>query len=431
MGKGRVAQALVDHFAGNADTPILVLVPAALTRDFASGLKAGVSDYIVDVVDRRRFRELLSGVPDVDATWSSANVVVMSIDLATRDDVWETLVATRWSLLVVDEAHALGGKRGRLVRALSEASDRVLLLSGVDESAALGEIVSRLHSARWSRDEADVDGRSLFAAVPRELHVLEYSRSTPERSFLANLRAFADRRMFADASHARFVARLMERSAASSPTAIEQLLLGQHERLLARHDEPFSWSGLATATDQVDDHEFVAQETLWRDLDGAVSDLADLIAELEALPPDSKAERLRAHLRDVAATAHTWRMCVFTLFASTAEYLTEVIAGDGHDAWLLTGRDTLEQRHDIIASFTEGEGVLVATQAVISQRVDLSRAHFATHYDLPDTRIQMEQLWGRLDRVGQTQTVHAYAFHDATNTFEWEDRLLREYGFVD
>ena len=47
------------------------------------------------------------------------------------------------------------------------------------------------------------------------------------------------------------------------------------------------------------------------------------------------------------------------------------------------------------------------------------------------TRVQMEQRWGRLDRVGQTQTVHAYAFHDVTKTFEWEDRLLREYGFLE
>ena len=79
---------------------------------------------------------------------------------------------------------------------------------------------------------------------------------------------------------------------------------------------------------------------------------------------------------------------------------------------------------DAIAS--EG-GILVVTEA--SQGLDLSASHVAVHYDLPSSVSLMEQRWGRQDRVGQANTVHAYAFHDTTNIVELEQEALSTFGF--
>jgi SNF2 family DNA or RNA helicase len=431
MGKGFVAQLIAHHVAkDDPSARILILAPAALVDSFSSALNELEPTYRVDVVDRKRLREVVSAAQTYDL-WQSPAVIVMSIEFAKKEDVLTLLAGTHWSLVIMDEAHALQGRRKQLVEQLSGSAERLLLLGGVEDASRAVDAISGLEVVRWTRDATDAQGRALFVEVPRAHHVIDYMRSDDEAAFATHLlQAFDQVMVDTNSPQVELAKRIATSALASSPAAIERALLGHGERLASRLGLDRSWGNSDYPPGAADGLDFdlgLSTPSIWRDPDRASSVLAELVGALELLPVDSKAAKLREFVAVERGRSDVLRICVFSLFVSTAEYVAEIL-GDFDDAWLLTGRSTHADRAEAMDKFNESGGVLVTTSA--AQGLNLATSHLAIHYDLPEGRPQMEQRWSRLDRIGQTKTVHAFALRDANRTLEWEEHLLQKHGFV-
>lgn len=434
MGKGYVAQVIADEVVrGDSGSRALFLVPAMLTEQFASSLRELEPSYLVERVDRRRLREILSEAQGHDV-WASPSVVVMSIEFARQEDVAPLLLRSHWSLVVVDEAHMLRGSRMRLVRDLWGTADRVLLLSALEAEDVASDLPG-LDIVRWSRDVVDGLGRRLLVAVPRARHVVDYARSHEEAAFTGSFLELLNEGISErEAPRLDLIKRVMMNALASSRSAVEQVMLRQLDRLSADSDvgasrESFGRTQGASAEleTELDFMEAPQSSPMWKEPRDASRRLAELIARLDALPADSKAGALCSLIETLRRREEAAPICIFSSFATTAEYLAEVL-GDTANVLVVTGAMADEARSEAVEGFLAIGGVLIGTHA--AQWMNLSASHLAVHYDLPEGHRQMEQRWGRLDRLGQKETVDAFAFRDQLRTLEWEETLLRRHGFI-
>lgn len=429
MGKGHVAQSIVHHVASqDCDARVLVLTPASLGAQYIARLTAVDHQFTVMRVDRRRLREMLSGAANDEDLWPAPAVVVMSIDFAKQDDVAALIGKTNWDLVVVDEAHAIGGRGERLLRQLSESAGRVLLMAGVDEAADLADVVAGLEIVRWDRDVVDSTGRRIFVPTTRATHVVEYERTDTEAAFVRDVLDFMDRAIEGDAGpQARLVRTVITRALASSAFAVELMLLRLRERL---SDATYLEPGGSELADDSDDLGLDAPTTrVWRDPEAAALVVDGLITQLEASPIDSKGERFRVLLQELCSELGE-PVCVFSSFASTIEYLIEIATEAGHPARAVVGRMAPAEREEAILDFRSHGGLLALSDGV-TQGLDLAFAHHVIHYDLPEGRLRLEERWGRLDRVGQKDTVHGYVLRDSRQSIEAEEQLFRDRGFIE
>ena len=310
----------------------------------------------------------------------------------------------------------------------------MLLLSSVPVDQWAG-LIPNLETVVWTWDDLDPGLRGHGTTVRRAQYVAEYSRSADEAEFVAAFLSLVTGEYAGpDTPQRQLIKRVMLNALASSRSALEQVLLRQYERAassLAKQDlqeklrEPTT-SELEEEI-EVDDPSEVSRMALWNDPDEAARHLKALIAQLDALPADSKATSLRALVERLTREEPSAPICVFASFASTAEYVAEIL-GDGSNVLLMTGAMSYAERARVAASFGSDGGILVTTQ--IAEGLDFSVSHCAIHYDLPELRSNMEQRWGRLDRFRQRETVRSFAFRDSKHGFEWEEALLRRHGFV-
>ncbi|OWY59347.1 hypothetical protein B7486_75055, partial [cyanobacterium TDX16] len=92
----------------------------------------------------------------------------------------------------------------------------------------------------------------------------------------------------------------------------------------------------------------------------------------------------------------------------------------------ISGGTSREQRRATQARFTQDEDclVLVATDAA-GEGINLQRAHLVINYDLPWNPNRIEQRFGRVHRIGQTEVCHMWNMVAAgTREYEVYRRLL-------
>src|SRR5204863_4684805 len=108
----------------------LILTPAGLREQWAGELadRFGTAAVVVDSRDlRRRRAELPIGVNP----WSTVTTAVASIDYVKRPEIFASVAACRWDVVIVDEAHHVAGDNDRrhAVGALASRAPYVLLLT--------------------------------------------------------------------------------------------------------------------------------------------------------------------------------------------------------------------------------------------------------------------------------------------------------------
>lgn len=242
-----------------------------------------------------------------------------------------------------------------------------------------------------------------------------------------------------------FALQILQRRLASSPAAIYQSLKRRRERLEARLAEErlvARGDGVlhetvppALAPDEEDFEELGGEE-----LEEAEEEIVDrataaqTIAELEteiAMLRDLEglAERLLrsgedAKWRQLAeildqppivdeATGARRKLLIFTEPKDTLNYLADRIAqriGNADAVAVLHGGVPRERRRAIIAAFNDDPEVrvLVANDAA-GEGVNLQRgAHLMVNYDLPWNPNKLEQRFGRIHRIGQTEVCHLW-----------------------
>jgi hypothetical protein len=201
---------------------VLVLVPAvALQYQFAEIFRTqGVPAVLVD---RYRLREMLDAVSGPEL-WPPGIVAVLNLDFAKRPDVRDRLTDTRWDLVIADEAHAIGGARAEVLRAVMAVALRSVLttLPSLDLSDTLP--IQGATVVEWNRDRIVDAAGALIAAPPRPvLHEVAFPL-TPAELHLSETVGSVSRALSVGTPQEQFVAKGIGRSLQSSPAALEARL---------------------------------------------------------------------------------------------------------------------------------------------------------------------------------------------------------------
>ncbi len=239
-----------------------------------------------------------------------------------------------------------------------------------------------------------------------------------------------------------FALTVLQRRLASSPEAIYQSLKRRRERLEKRlKDAQHAQQGLLQPEDM-----FINEED-WDDLDDApdteveateaelvdsataARTIAELQAEILSLRTlEQQAQRLRRsghdrkwnellqllqenpQIHDPVNGQH--KLVIFTEHRDTLNYLHErltTLIGREEPIVCIHGGISRDERRDVEAQFRNNPDVfiLLATDAA-GEGINLQRAHLMVNYDLPWNPNRLEQRFGRIHRIGQTEVCHLW-----------------------
>jgi superfamily II DNA or RNA helicase len=242
-----------------------------------------------------------------------------------------------------------------------------------------------------------------------------------------------------------FALTILQRRLASSPEAIYQSLQRRRNRLQKRlREEEILQRGLTAELENnfiinpedLDDDfeesnsdEREATEAEVVDLATAARTIAELQVEIQCLEEleklalkvrrsgkDRKWEELSKILQNRAemfdAGGHRRKLVIFTEHRDTLNYLTErirTLLGRSEAVVTIHGGMGREERKKAEEAFKQDVTVevLIATDAA-GEGINLQRSHLMVNYDLPWNPNRLEQRFGRIHRIGQTEVCHLW-----------------------
>lgn len=234
-----------------------------------------------------------------------------------------------------------------------------------------------------------------------------------------------------------FALTILQRRLASSPEAIYQSLRRRRERLehrLAEEKLGKRASEYNADLDDMDEDDLPAEEM--EEMEEAVVDHASAaatIAEMEAEIRTLKHLEQMANQVRVSGVDRKWdelshllqdnetmfgekgqreKLIVFTEHKDTLNYLAEKIRsllGSTEAVVTIHGGMLRDERRKVEELFKQDIGVriLIATDAA-GEGINLQRAHLMINYDLPWNPNRLEQRFGRIHRIGQTEICHLW-----------------------
>lgn len=362
---------------------------------------------------------------------------------------FEDLISAGWDLVIVDEAHRLGGStdqvaRFKLGQGLSEAAPYLLLLSATPHQGktdAFHRLVSLIDAKAFpdissvtrervqpyvirteKRRAIDADGKPLFKPRLTQLAPVSWGERHRNQQVLYEavteyVREGYNQAMREKRSYIGFLMILMQRLVVSSTSAIRTTLERRLEALAAPQEQ-------LTLFPIISDEE-------WADLDGQeqielllrtrlkalkneraeVKLLLDAAARCEQIGPDAKAEALLDWLYRLQSEEGDpeLKALVFTEFVPTQDMLRRFLIERGFSVACLNGSMDMEERKRVQQAFAGDARILISTEAG-GEGLNLQFCHVVINYDIPWNPMRLEQRIGRVDRIGQTHAVRAVNF---------------------
>ncbi|MDA2923112.1 hypothetical protein MYX65_00395 [Acidobacteria bacterium AH-259-L09] len=438
-GKTHLGSAIVTYVISvETFERVLLLSPATLLSHWAYKIESLSPQIKPLIVTRKEFLDLEARAPMGEPPWPEKAVILMSMDLAKREDMAENLSGVEWDLLVVDESHLLRRKRRAVFDRLTESGRirRVLLLSSLPFPSMQG----LQRRAVNLRDVLDWEGNKLFQARERKLAFLMYERATEERVFLGDLSAFA--RSLADKPTARLLMRFASSSIYNTETSLRRLRDAwkpirnklAHGMPLSSEDLKEVYRRLGKVTDEIDVSEEMSDDSVVEipDFLALFSTLESLLEQIDEVTADSKLEVLISYLKERFNTTEAPHLCIWSSFVSTAQYLSSSLEGIGVRVYVMTGSLDESERNNRIEAFRD-LGELLVTTDVELEGVTLEYVDECINYDLPSDPVTFEQRWGRFDRFGGTSEFKMLVLRDKAKTLAWEEEILekiRRHGGV-
>ncbi len=445
---------------------ILVVAPKGLVRQWQAEMRLhfGEKFQFIEPSELAAFRQWRSGgAGEEENLWRMHDQVICSLDsvkpmesrrgwsleqLNTYNrERFEDLISASWDLVIIDEAHRMGGSTEQVARyklgaALAEASPYLLLLSATphqgktDQFMRLMQLLDREafpNEGSISRERVrpfvirtekrlsiNAEGQPLFRPRVTRLQAVAWQarHSSQQRLYEAvtdYVRHGYNQAMAAKQRHIGFLMILMQRLVTSSTAAIRTTL----EKRQALLDAPQPQANLFESTSQDE----------WADLDGQsqvdlamqssglelekseVEMLLELARETEAAGTDAKAEalleliyRLQQEEGDPAL-----KVLIFTEFVPTQAMLADYLESRGFSVTTLNGSMDLEARTRAQQVFSKDVRVLISTDAG-GEGLNLQFCHVIVNFDMPWNPMRIEQRIGRVDRIGQKHVVRAINF---------------------
>lgn len=446
---------------------ILVVAPKGLIRQWQTEMRLhfGETFKFIEPAELAAFRQWRD---DDENLWRQHHQVICSLDSVKPVEArrgwsleqlrnynrerFEDLISANWDLVIIDEAHRLGGSTEQVARyklgaALAEASPYLLLLSATphqgktdqfmrlmqlldreafpDEYSVSRERVQPFVIRTEKRLAIDAEGQPLFRPRMTRLQAVAWEpRHNAQYRLYEAVTSYVrhgyNQAMAAKQRHVGFLMILMQRLVTSSTAAIRTTL----ERRLQALDMPQHQQSLFEAMDDDD----------WADLDGqsqvdlAVQAAADtrealereraevetlltLARETEGAGSDAKAEALLELIYKLQQEESNpqLKVLIFTEFVPTQAMLSEFLESRGFSVVQLNGGMDLEARTRAQQAFAGDVRVLVSTDAG-GEGLNLQFCHVIVNFDMPWNPMRIEQRIGRVDRIGQPYVVRAINF---------------------
>ena len=339
--------------------------------------------------------------------------------------------------------------------------DFQLFMALLDPDRFEGRFRDRVHQSdasdmlrRLTKEELlRFDGRPLFPE--RRAHTAQYELSDGEAALYEAVTTYVREEMdraerFAARDETRrrnvgFALQILQRRLASSPAAIHESLRRRRERLesrLSRAERDTSGSRSdVVITDSAplseldfDDLDDAAEEDIERTearvlgRATAAQTVVELEAELDTLKGlEIRARELRRDGTDTKwlqlasildhplmadAGGHRRKLIVFTEARDTLEYLAGKIRtrfGRSEAVVVIHGGVGRQDRRRSVEAFMHDPNVVVmVANDAAGEGVNLQRAHLMVNYDLPWNPNRLEQRFGRIHRIGQTEVCHLW-----------------------
>jgi len=359
---------------------------------------------------------------------------------------FEDLISAGWDLIIVDEAHRLGGStdqvaRFKLGQGLSEAAAYILLLSATPHQGktdAFHRLVSLIDVKAFpdigsvtrekvqpyvirteKRRAIDADGNPLFKPrltrlVPVSWGARHHDQELLYEAVTEYVRDGYNQAVREKRNYIGFLMILMQRLVVSSTSAI-RTTLEKRLQALGSPEEQLSLFPVYSEEEWADLDGQEQMETLLRTrLKALKNERAEVKLLLEAATrcegsgPDAKAEALLEWIYRLQAEEGDpeFKVLVFTEFVPTQEMLRQFLSERGFSVVCLNGSMDMDERKEVQDSFAREARILISTDAG-GEGLNLQFCHVVINYDIPWNPMRLEQRIGRVDRIGQTHTVKA------------------------
>jgi superfamily II DNA or RNA helicase len=441
---------------------VLVVAPKGLVRQWQTemALHFGETLHFIEPSELGAFRQWRT---DEDSLWRVHNQVICSLDsvkpiegrrgwsleqLATYNrERFEDLVSAGWDLVIIDEAHRLGGSTDQVARyklgaALAEATPFLLLLSATphqgktdqflrlmqlidrdtfpDEASVRRERVQPFVIRTEKRAAINADGQPLFKPRMTRLHPVAWQdRHAAQQQLYESVTEYVrhgyNQAIATKKRHIGFLMILMQRLVTSSTAAIRTTL----EKRLAALEQPQPQASLFETIDagewaeldgqtQVD---LAVDATGWAAEKAEVEALLDLARKTESQATDAKAEALLELIYRLQQEENdpSLKVLVFTEFVPTQSMLGGYLESRGFAVVTLNGGMDLDSRTKAQRDFAGDARILVSTDAG-GEGLNLQFCHVIVNFDMPWNPMRVEQRIGRVDRIGQPHVVRAFNF---------------------
>jgi superfamily II DNA or RNA helicase len=467
----------------------LVVAPRGIVTQWVSEMRTHFNEEfrLLEPSEFSAYRRVVSD----ENVWRSHDQVVCSIDSVKpiearrgwsqeqleryNQERFEDLVSAGWDLIIVDEAHRLGGSteqiaRYKLGRGLSEASPFLLLLTATphqgksesfyrvmslldpvafpDVSSVTRERIAPYVVRTEKRKAIDARGNPLFKPRTTRLEPISWEDRHRRQKQLYEavtdyVREGYNQAMREKKSYIGFLMILMQRLVTSSTSAIRATL----ERRLDVLESPDDQLTLFPELTEEEWNELDGEEQVETFLGSRLKALKNERREVELLleasrlteaeGPDPKTESLLSlvYRMQQEETDPNIKVLVFTEFVGTQAMLKQFLEERGFAVVCLNGSMGLEERIEAQARFAGDAQVMVSTDAG-GEGLNLQFCHVVVNYDIPWNPMKLEQRIGRVDRIGQEHPVRVFNFvligtveHRVREVLEEKLRIiLNEFG---
>lgn len=436
---------------------ILIVVPGHLKDQWRRELKDRFEETFV-VIDRG-----LLEAHYAENVWERENQIITSMDFAKREEILPSLGATKFDLVIVDEAHKMSAfrygdktvktNRYRLGEVLSRISDPHLLFltatphRGDPENFQLfvdllepgffatAEMLQEsirnqdnpLFIRRMKEDLKDFEGKPLF--LPRHVATVGFRLSTEEKDLYNDVSRYVteqyNKALMAERKrNVAFALVILQRRLASSTYAILRSLERRRDRLVELLKGAERTAAPERAFD-FDDVEEMSEEERWKaealwetlsvaenrqELNSEITTLEELVNQAKNIiqnESEVKINELRKTMDDLNRKSPKTKILIFTEAKDTLDYLEKKIRSWGYSVNVIHGGMGLEERVEAEKIFKNETQVMVATEAA-GEGINLQFCNLMVNYDIPWNPNRLEQRMGRIHRYGQTREVFVF-----------------------
>jgi SNF2 family DNA or RNA helicase len=403
----------------------IILTPAGLREQWAEELARRFQIH-ASVVDAASLQSLVSTLPVGLNPWAVPPVSITSIDFVKQPEVLRALASLVWDLVIIDEAHqvATAPQRSAFVEQIARRARHVVLLTATphagDEAAyealcGIGAVGRDDPLGCFRRTRADAGQE-----YTRRIHLLPVRLSDTEMEMHRLLAEYTKRvwQLAGAGNEAdlRLVATVLTKRALSSAAALAlsvkrrlDALAGMPADPLAQSALPFDFS-FDTDDDLVDAAPLLASPAFERPGEERAALDRILAAATRASQHERKVAALRRLLRRVREP-----LIVFTEYRDTLMRLeADEAVRSLRRAVLLHGGLSRHERRLAVQAFISGRADLLLATDAGSEGLNLQRnCRLIVNLELPWNPVRLEQRIGRVDRLGQTRTVHAIHLYAA------------------